>query len=158
MPHGGKCLQSVMAIRFFSKSDTRREFSNFAPFGIDLDDAWWPTVEHYYQAQKFTDPALRKSIRKAEKPPIAKGIADKNKAAIRPDWDAVKDEVMYRAVRCKFELHPELKAMLLATGDEEIIESAPTDYYWGVGRDGTGQNKLGKIIGRIRDELREGKS
>jgi ribA/ribD-fused uncharacterized protein len=147
----------VMAIHFYSKSDTHREFSNFAPFGIDLDDAWWPTVENYYQAQKFTDPELRKSIRKAEKPPIAKSLADKNKAAIRPDWDAVKDDVMYRAVRRKFEQHPELKAMLLATGDEELIESAPTDTYWGVGRDGTGRNKLGQIMSRIRDELRDGK-
>jgi len=146
----------VMAIRFLSKSDTHREFSNFAPCGIDLDDARWPTVENYYQAQKFNDPELRKSIRKAEKPPIAKGLADKNKAAIRPDWDAVKDDVMYRAVRRKFEQHPELKAMLLATGDEELIEAAPTDTYWGVGRDGTGLNKLGKIIARIRDELRAG--
>jgi hypothetical protein len=44
--------------------------------------------------------------------------------------------------------------MLLATGGEDLIESAPTDSYWGVGRDGKGQNKLGKIIERIRDELR----
>jgi ribA/ribD-fused uncharacterized protein len=73
---------------------------------------------------------------------------------MRADWDAVKDEVMYHAVRCKFASHPELKAMLLATDDEEIIEAVPTDTYWGVGRDGTGQNKLGKIIARIRDELR----
>ena len=144
----------VMAIRFLSKSDTHREFSNFAPCGIDHDDAWWPTVENYYQAQKFNDPELRKSIRKAEKPPIAKSLADKNKAAIRPDWDAVKDDVMYRAVRRKFEQHPELKAMLLATGDEELIEAAPTDTYWGVGRDGAGLNKLGEIIARIRGELR----
>ena len=99
-----------MAIRFFSQSDTHREFSNFAPFGIELDDRWWPTVENYYQAQKFTDDELQKSIRKAEKPIIAKSLADKNKAAIRPDWDAIKDEVMYRAVRRKFELHPELRA------------------------------------------------
>jgi N-glycosidase YbiA len=55
---------SVMAIRFFSKSDTHREFSNFAAFGIDLDEGWWPTVENYYQAQKFTDPELRKSLRR----------------------------------------------------------------------------------------------
>jgi ribA/ribD-fused uncharacterized protein len=143
-----------MAIRFYSQSDTHREFSNFAPFGIDLDDAWWPTVENYYQAQKFTTGALRKAIRKAEKPAIAKSLAEKNPDAIRPDWDAVKDEVMYRAVRREFELHPELKAILLETGDEELIEAAPTDTYWGVGRDGTGQNKLGKIIARIRDELR----
>jgi ribA/ribD-fused uncharacterized protein len=143
-----------MAIRFSSQSETHREFSNFAPFGVDLDGAWWPTVENYYQAQKFADPELRKKIRKAEKAIIAKNLADKNKAAMRADWDAVKDEVMYRAVRCKFASHPELKAMLLATDDEEIIEAVPTDTYWGVGRDGTGQNKLGKIIARIRDELR----
>jgi len=143
-----------MAIRFFSQSATHREFSNFAPFGIDLDDRWWPTVENYYQAQKFIDPELRKSIHEAEKPIIAKNVADENKAAIRPDWDAIKDEIMYRAVRRKFELHPELRAMLLATGDEDIVEAAPTDTYWGVGRDGTGLNKLGKIIVCIREELR----
>jgi predicted NAD-dependent protein-ADP-ribosyltransferase YbiA (DUF1768 family) len=47
-----------------------------------------------------------------------------------------------------------LRALLLATGDEEIAESAPNDYYWGVGREGTGENRLGKIIERIRAELR----
>jgi hypothetical protein len=143
-----------MAICFFSQSKTHREFSNFAPFGIDLDDARWPTVEHYYQAQKFVDPQLRETIRKAEKPVIAKSLADKNKAAIRADWDTVKDEVMYRAVKRKFELHAELRELLLATGEEDILESAPNDYYWGVGRAGTGENRLGKIIERIRAELR----
>ena len=29
-----------MTIRFFSQSDTHREFSNFAPFDIELDEAW----------------------------------------------------------------------------------------------------------------------
>jgi len=145
-----------MVIRFFAQSATHREFSNFAPFAIDLDGTRWAMVENYYQAQKFIDPDLRQSIGQAEQPIIAKTLADANKGAIRPDWDAIKDEVMYRAVRRKFETHPELKAMLLATGDQEIIESAPTDTYWGVGRDGTGQNKLGLIIARIRAELREG--
>jgi ribA/ribD-fused uncharacterized protein len=143
-----------MTICFFSQSETHREFSNFAPFAIDLDDARWATVEHYYQAQKFADHELRRKIRKAEKPVIAKNLADKNKAAIRPDWDSIKDEVMYRAVRRKFELHAELRELLLATGEQGIVESAPNDYYWGVGREGTGQNRLGKIIERIRAELR----
>ena len=61
-----------MTIRFFSQSETHREFSNFAPFWIDLDGARWPTSEHYYQAQKFADLELRKTIRKAAKPIIAK--------------------------------------------------------------------------------------
>lgn len=143
-----------MVIRFFSQSETHREFSNFAPFGIDLDGAWWATVENYYQAQKFTDPGLRQSIQQAEQPIIAKTLADANKAAIRPDWDAIKDEVMYRAVRRKFELHPALKAMLLETGEEAIAEANPADSYWGIGRDGTGLNKLGQIMSRIRADLR----
>jgi ribA/ribD-fused uncharacterized protein len=143
-----------MVIHFFSQSATHREFSNFAPFGIDLDGAWWPTVEHYYQAQKFTDPALQQSIREAEQPIIAKTLADQNKAAIRADWDTIKDAVMYRAVRRKFELHPALRAKLLATGDEDIAEANPADSYWGVGGDGNGQNKLGHIMVRIRTELR----
>jgi ribA/ribD-fused uncharacterized protein len=142
-----------MTIRFFSKSETHREFSNFAPFPIDLDGLRWPTTEHYYQAQKFTDDELKTKIRKAEKPIIAKNLADKYRDQMRADWDAVKDEVMYRAVRRKFELHAELRELLRATGEEAIEEAAPTDYYWGVGREGTGQNKLGKIIARIRAEL-----
>jgi ribA/ribD-fused uncharacterized protein len=133
---------------------THREFSNFAPFGIDLDGAWWPTVENYYQAQELMDPRLRQSIRQAEMPINAKNLADENEGAIRPNWDAVKDEVMYRAVRRKFELHPALKAMLLATGAEDIAEANPADSYWGIGGDGAGLNKLGKIMTRIRDELR----
>ena len=60
---------------------------------------------------------------------------------------------MYRAVRRKFELHPALRAMLLATGEEDIAEANPADSYWGVGG-GAGLNKLGKIMARIRGELR----
>ena len=114
-----------MTIRFFSKSETHREFSNFAPFPIDLDGKRWPSVEHYYQAQKFADPELQQKIRKAEKPAIAKSLADKHKAAIRPDWDEVKEAAMERAVRRKFELYTELRALLLATGEEELAEAAP---------------------------------
>jgi len=143
-----------MTIRFFSKSETHREFSNFAAFPFDLDGKRWPSVEHYYQAQKFADPELQKTIRQAEKPPIAKSLGDKNKASIRADWESVKDEVMERAVRRKFELRAELRLLLLSTGDEELQEAAPTDYYWGVGRDGNGQNKLGLILMRLRAELR----
>ena len=138
-----------MTIRFYSKSDTHREFSSLAPFKIEIDGVLWPSTEHYYQAQKFEDPELRERFRKAEKPIIAKSLADKDKARIRADWD----EVMYRAVKIKFETHRKLRQMLIGTGDEDIAECAPTDYYWGVGKDGTGQNRLGKILERIRGEL-----
>ena len=144
-----------MTIRFFSKSDTHREFSNFAPYAIDLDGKRWPSVEHYYQAQKFADPELMQKIRKAAKPVIAKRLADKYWRAARSDWDEVKNAVMERAVRRKFELHAELRDLLLQTGEEDLAEAAPNDYYWGIGAEGSGQNKLGLLLMRIRAELRE---
>lgn len=54
----------------------------------------------------------------------------------------------------KFQTHPELRELLLATGDEELVENAPGDYYWGCGKDGSGQNKLGYTLMRVRAELR----
>jgi ribA/ribD-fused uncharacterized protein len=144
-----------MTIRFYSKSDTHREFSNFALFPIDLDGERWPSVEHYYQAQKFTDAELREKIRNFDKPVAVKNLARKHGGKARPDWPDVKDAIMDRAVRRKFELHARLRELLLATGEEPLEEAAPTDYYWGVGRDGTGQNKLGQLLMRIRGELRK---
>jgi ribA/ribD-fused uncharacterized protein len=144
-----------MAIYFFSQSDTHRDFSNFASYPIDIEGERWATTEHYYQAQKFMDPALQAEIRNAEHAAKAKRLANKHKAAIRPDWDAVKDDVMYRCVRQKFAQHASMRELLLSTGDEDIVENAPNDYYWGVGRDGTGRNMLGCILMRLRNELRK---
>ena len=61
---------------------------------------------------------------------------------------------MEAAVLRKFETHPDLRALLLATGDEELVENAPDDYYWGRGADGTGANTLGKILMHVRSLLR----
>lgn len=65
---------------------------------------------------------------------------------------------MRDAVREKFRAHQDIQTVLLETGDEEIIENAPNDYYWGCGANGSGQNKLGKILMEIRAELRAGQT
>jgi len=74
---------------------------------------------------------------------------------LRADWEAVKDDVMRRAVRRKFETHADLRALLLSTGDADIIENAPRDYYWGCGATGTGKNMLGRILMEVRAALRQ---
>ena len=75
--------------------------------------------------------------------------------ALRADWEAVKDEVMRAAVGRKFETHADIRAVLLGTGDEELVENAPGDRYWGCGADGTGLNKLGHILMEVRARLRQ---
>lgn len=105
---------SAVTVRFFSKSETHREFSNCAPFPIDLDEMCRPTVEHYYQAQKFADTELQQKIHKMPKPAAVKAIADKCRAKARPDWSEAKDVAMERAVRRKFDLYPELNDAALS--------------------------------------------
>ena len=61
---------------------------------------------------------------------------------------------MRQAVRAKFETHVDLRVELLGTGDEELVENAPRDYYWGCGRDGSGRNMLGRILMEVREALR----
>ena len=61
---------------------------------------------------------------------------------------------MRRAVLRKFEVQADLRALLLGTGDEPIVENAPGDYYWGCGADGSGKNMLGIILMEVREILR----
>jgi hypothetical protein len=129
-------------------------FSNFSPHGFELDGTYWPTSEHYFQAQKFVGTPHAEIIQCAKTPKQAATLGRQRTRPLRSDWEEVKDEVMRRAVLRKFETHIDIRAILLATGDEPIIENAPSDYYWGCGADGSGQNKLGQILMEVRAVLR----
>ena len=145
-----------MPIAFYGVQDKPYGcFSNFSPHGFKLDGAWWPTVEHYFQAQKFHGTHHVDIIRKLATPADAKRLGRQRRRPLRPDWEGVKDDVMRRAVLRKFETHADLRAILLVTGDEEIIETSPSDYYWGCGKTGTGKNRLGQILMEVRAILRE---
>lgn len=144
-----------MTIYFYSKIDKFGDFSNFAKFGVEMDGKWWSTVEHYYQAMKFNDSKYQEKIRLSDTPKKAKALGFSRKIKCREDWDEIKDDIMYWAVLKKFETHATIRDRLLATGSDEIAESAPGDYYWGCGADGSGLNKLGKIIMLVRNKLRE---
>ncbi|HLY31420.1 MAG TPA: NADAR domain-containing protein, partial [Ktedonobacterales bacterium] len=65
---------------------------------------------------------------------------------------------MLRGVLRKFETHERPRAILLGTGDEEIVESSPSDYYWGCGADGSGKNRLGHTLMLVRERLRQNAS
>lgn len=142
-----------MTIYFYSSKEQYGEFSNFSKHGIELDGKWWPTTEHYFQAQKFNDETYQEKIRTALTPKTAANMGRSREMPIRNDWEAVKDNVMRKAVLKKFQTHKELKELLLATGNEEIVENSPSDYYWGCGVDGTGKNMLGKILQEVRQLL-----
>lgn len=157
-------------ILFFKRDRAMFEFlSNFHDAPIEIDGEVWRSTEFYYQAQKSFDGEYRDAIRNATSPAHAKALAtDPARSArarkrswftgreekMRSDWHEAKYEIMVAAVRAKFGQNADLTAMLLATSDAEVVEDSKYDNYWGIGRDGTGSNTLGKILMQVREELR----
>ena len=132
-------------------------FNNFSAHAIDFRGKLYPTCEHAYQAAKCTDPQGQEAIRNARSPLQAKRLAnDTFRAARDPDWANKKVAVVEEILRAKLAQHPEAQEALRESGDKEIVEDSPTDYFWGAGSDGSGQNMLGKIWMKIRDETRKG--
>jgi len=76
-------------------------------------------------------------------------------APLPDDWDEVKLDVMYRVVLAKFTQHPDLRQLLMNTGDSILIEHTRQDAFWADGGDGSGENWLGKILMLVRGELND---
>ena len=132
-----------------------RFLSNFWIEPVMFEDMMFPSTEHSYQAAKSKD--------KAERSKFQSGSAGKAKrlgrrVKLRKDWESVKYQIMKELVLTKFSNNPDLKAMLLATGNRKLIEGNTWgDKTWGcVKQKGTwvGKNWLGKILMEVREELR----
>jgi ribA/ribD-fused uncharacterized protein len=140
-------------VKFYRQGDNWGEFSNFSPHPIELDGSTWPTSEHYFQAQKFADLAVRERVRQASGPGDAARLG-RRLPGLRADWEEVKEDVMRAALRAKFEQHPRLGRLLLSTGDRDIVEHTRNDAYWADGGDGSGRNRLGVLLMELRAQLR----
>lgn len=128
-----------------------RFLSNFWNVGVTLDGVGYATVEHAYQAAKTLSAGEREKIRFAATPGQAKKMG--RGVTQRVDWDNVKLAIMETLLRQKFQ-QPQMRAWLLETEDEELVEgNAWGDVFWGVCK-GAGQNHLGKLLMQIRAELK----
>lgn len=145
-------------ICFYSTKGQYGCFSNFSAHPVEFGGQVWPTSEHAFQGQKFLATEHQQAIRQAKSPMIAARMGRDRKRPLRADWEAVKLDLMGAIVLAKFTQHADLHAVLLATGDAQIIEHTTNDAYWGDGGDGHGQNWLGRILMEVRVQLASTKS
>ena len=138
---------------YVSRGDVENPLSSYSPHGFALDDAEWPSLEHYYQGMKFTDPAQRAAIRDTVSPAAARELAETHRRAVRQDWKQVRQTIMTRGCYIKCRTHDAVAAALLKTGTRKLVENSMYDYYWGCGRDGRGHNTYGKVLMAVRDKL-----
>lgn len=141
-----------MEFKFYRIKEPGGFLGNFWRARMFIYGRWWDWVEAPYQAEKTSVQAEKDLIWAATKPMEARNLGQK--VTMRPDWDAVKRSVMKECCLAKFLQHPDLRKQLMETGDMTLIEDSPVDWYWGCGKDGTGQNVLGQVLMELREELK----
>ena len=125
--------------------------SNFHKAKFMLYGYEWKTAEHAYQASKTNDSRIAHRIRSMFSPSAAKRMG--KTIELRPEWEHIKLNVMYNCVHAKFNQNEHLKEKLLNTLTHELVEGNHWgDTFWGV-CDNVGENHLGKILMRVRQEL-----
>jgi len=131
-----------------------RWLSNFWQASVMYEGAWYESTEAAYQAAKTLDLELRKQFQSGSGITCGQAKRLGQKLDLRPDWEDIKQQVMYDVCMDKFSRHADLRELLLMTGDAYLEETNHWhDTYWGV-CNGVGENHLGKILTRIREELK----
>ena len=125
-----------------------RWLSNFAKSTVRFEGVNYPTIENAYQAAKTLNKEERIPFQTCT-PREAKQLG--YKLTLRDDWDYVKLHIMYSLNQQKYRI-PEYRDRLLATGIQNLVEGNTWgDQFWGV-CDGVGENHLGRILMRIRED------
>lgn len=127
--------------------------SNFYEYPIYYNKLVFCNAEAAFQAQKVInekDQYKFINLNASQARKLGKTVQ------LRKDWEEIKDNVMYEIVKRKFTINKELQQKLLETKEEELVEGNWWhDTYWGVdSKTGTGQNKLGKILMKVREEVK----
>jgi N-glycosidase YbiA len=128
-------------------------FSNFSSFAVNWKGKLWMTSEHAYQAAKFLDPILQEKIWNTRSAYDSKILARSFDDKKREDWQEINLEIMEEIVRAKLEQHPYIQKKLIESGSKLLVETSPNDDFWGWGPNKDGQNHLGKIWMKLRDEM-----
>ena len=122
----------------------------------------------YQKAVLFADPDTGAKILASTYPKEQKALGRQVQNFDNDVWLQHREKIVGEGSYWKFvnslKEGEDLKAMLLTTGDREIVEASPMDKIWGVGfgeknaeaqRHRWGLNLLGKALMRARERIRE---
>lgn len=126
--------------------------SNFYEAPVRYDGIKFLNNESAFQAMKCENREDRLNFAMLD-PSSAKRKG--RRVQLRKDWEDIKEQCMYDIVLAKFSQNHDLKTRLLATKNAYLEEGNTWgDREWGT-VNGVGKNKLGKILMRVREVLKE---
>ena len=117
------------------------------------------------KAQLFGDKNSARLILAEKNPAKAKQLGRGVKGFNPTHWDINKEFLMYEVNLAKYSQFEDYRKILLSTGDKQIAETNGKDTVWGIGlyandsrvldeKQWRGQNLLGKVLMRVREELK----
>lgn len=148
-------FQRIQGKKIYTVDKFREEYfflSNFASSPLVYQGISYLNAEAAFQAQKCMTEDEKRSFSH-----MSAGSAKKlgRKVLLRPDWNEVRETLMEEIVREKFLQNPDFAQALKETGTLDLKEgNAWHDKFWGIdSKTGEGENRLGKILMKIRAEL-----
>ncbi len=154
-----------MSIWFKKIEEPYGWMGNMAPYPITYNGQVWLTSEALFQSMRFNDPLIKEIIREDKSPMSAKMKAKRKiyrpQRIITP-MSPQDIANMEACVLLKFQQHPEIASLLMATGNHHIYEDASnrkgvSALFWGVHRDPknpiipiNGINMMGHILMKVR--------
>lgn len=151
------------SIVFRKTSEAFGGLSNMAPgFPLVVNGHPILTSEALYQACRFPHlPEVQQLILDQASPMTAKMVAKPHRAHSRPDWDALRVQIMRWCLRVKLAQNwGAFSVLLLSTGENPIVEESHRDDFWGARPDDPetliGHNVLGRLLMELRQHIREG--
>jgi ribA/ribD-fused uncharacterized protein len=141
-----------MEYQVIDKFDGKYAFlSNFYPIKIKFGGLYYPCVENAYQASKSNDWLVRREFGFVT-PGQAKRIG--RKVQLDKNWETRKVGIMHILLLKKFQ-DKELKKLLIDTGEATLIEGNNWgDTFWGIDKNGVGENHLGILLMKVREEVK----
>ena len=141
-------------IGFWAQRDKYGCFSNFYPCTFIWAGRKFNCSEQAFmwaKASFFRDDDMAVRIFEETDPKKIKRLGRLVKNYDDYEWSQVRYSFMLGINEAKYSQNKDLRDILLSTREAEIIEDSPYDYIWGIGKNGTGHNLLGKILMSIRD-------
>lgn len=142
-------------------------FSQWHPAEFTVGGKRFVCAEQYMMYGKavlFGDEAVAASILASAAPRAHKALGRQVRGFEEQRWRQERERIVYEGNHAKFTQNAHLLQALLATAGTELVEASPTDVIWGVGlteddpriqdpAQWRGQNLLGKVLTRLREDL-----